>query len=75
MNYGIDFRGGSSIEVQAKGPQADIGDIRERLTGLELGEVQVQEFGSTRDVLIRIGTQGGGDIAEQSAVEKVRSAL
>ncbi|TIP78080.1 MAG: protein translocase subunit SecDF, partial [Mesorhizobium sp.] len=28
MNYGIDFRGGSSIEVQAKGPQADIGDIR-----------------------------------------------
>ncbi|GLS39997.1 protein translocase subunit SecDF [Mesorhizobium tianshanense] len=75
MNYGIDFRGGSSIEVQAKGQQADIGDIRERLTGLELGEVQVQEFGSTRDVLIRIGTQGGGDIAEQSAVAKVRSAL
>ncbi|MGX9178992.1 protein translocase subunit SecDF [Mesorhizobium sp. BHbdii] len=75
MNYGIDFRGGSSIEVQAKGQQADIGDIRQRLTGLELGEVQVQEFGSTRDVLIRIGTQGGGDIAEQSAVEKVRSAL
>ncbi|TIQ96826.1 MAG: protein translocase subunit SecF, partial [Mesorhizobium sp.] len=75
MNYGIDFRGGSSIEVQAKGQQADIGDIRERLTGLELGEVQVQEFGSARDVLIRIGTQGGGDIAEQSAVEKVRSAL
>ncbi|TIO08951.1 protein translocase subunit SecDF [Mesorhizobium sp.] len=75
MNYGIDFRGGSSIEVQAKGQQADIGDIRERLTGLELGEVQVQEFGSARDVLIRIGTQGGGDIAEQSAVAKVRSAL
>jgi SecD/SecF fusion protein len=75
MNYGIDFRGGSSIEVQANGQQADIGDIRERLTGLELGEVQVQEFGSTRDVLIRIGTQGGGDIAEQSAVAKVRSAL
>ncbi|TIL64125.1 MAG: protein translocase subunit SecDF, partial [Mesorhizobium sp.] len=65
MNYGIDFRGGSSIEVQAKGQQADIGDIRERLTGLELGEVQVQEFGSARDVLIRIGTQGGGDVAEQ----------
>ncbi|WP_419695668.1 protein translocase subunit SecDF [Mesorhizobium muleiense] len=75
MNYGIDFRGGSSIEVQAKGQQADIGDIRERLTGLDLGEVQVQEFGSARDVLIRIGTQGGGDVAEQSAVEKVRSAL
>jgi SecD/SecF fusion protein len=75
MNYGIDFRGGSSIEVRAKGGQADIGDIRDRLTALELGEVQVQEFGSAREVLIRIGTQEGGDIAEQSAVEKVRSAL
>jgi SecD/SecF fusion protein len=75
MNYGIDFRGGSSIEVRAKGGQADIGDVRDRLTALELGEVQVQEFGSAREVLIRIGTQEGGDIAEQSAVEKVRSAL
>ena len=75
MNYGIDFRGGSSIEVQAKSQQADIGDIRERLAALELGEVQVQEFGSPRDVLIRIGTQEGGDKEEQSAVEKVRAAL
>jgi SecD/SecF fusion protein len=75
MNYGIDFRGGSNIEVQAKAQQADIGDIRDRLTALELGEVQVQEFGSARDVLIRIGTQEGGDKAEQSALEKVRAAL
>ena len=75
MNYGIDFRGGSSIEVQAKGGQSDIGDIRDRLSNLELGEVQVQEFGSARDVLIRIGTQEGGDSAEQTAVETVRTAL
>lgn len=75
MNYGIDFRGGSSIEVQARGPQADPGDIRDRLGALDLGEVQVQEFGSERDVLIRIGTQEGGDTAEQSAVEQVRGAL
>ncbi|WP_048645536.1 protein translocase subunit SecDF [Nitratireductor soli] len=74
MNYGIDFRGGSSIEVQAKAQQSDIGDIRDRLTALELGE-EVQEFGSARDVLIRVGTQEGGDTAEQTAVEKVRSAL
>ncbi len=75
MNYGIDFRGGSSIEVQAKGPQADIGDIRDRLIALQLGEVQVQEFGSARDVLIRIGTQQGGDVAEQSAIADVRNTL
>jgi SecD/SecF fusion protein len=75
MNYGIDFRGGSSIEVQAKGGAADSGDVRARLNDLNLGEVQVQEFGSPRDLLIRIEGQGGGDNAEQSAAEKVRLAL
>ncbi|MBL8584304.1 MAG: protein translocase subunit SecDF [Rhizobiaceae bacterium] len=75
MNYGIDFRGGSSIEVQARGPQADAGDVRERLSELNLGDVQVQEFGSNRDLLIRIEGQEGGDNAEQSAVEKARMAL
>jgi SecD/SecF fusion protein len=75
MNYGIDFRGGSSIEVQAKGTTADPGDVRGRLSELNLGDVQVQEFGSPRDLLIRIEGQGGGDNAEQSVVEKVRSEL
>lgn len=75
MNYGIDFRGGSSIEVQAKGTAADPGDVRGRLSELNLGDVQVQEFGSPRDLLIRIEGQGGGDNAEQSVVEKVRSEL
>ena len=75
MNYGIDFRGGSSIEVQAKGDAADPGNVRARLSELNLGDVQVQEFGSDRDLLIRIEGQGAGDNAEQSVVEKVRSEL
>ncbi|MGE0499599.1 MAG: protein translocase subunit SecDF [Rhizobiaceae bacterium] len=75
MNYGIDFRGGSIIEVQAKGASADPGDVRSRLSELNLGDVQVQQFGSDRDLLIRIESQEGGDNAEQSAVEKVRAEL
>lgn len=75
MNYGIDFRGGSSIEIQSKAATADPGDVRARLNELNLGDVQVQEFGSPRDLLIRIEGQGGGDNAEQSVVEKVRSSL
>ncbi|GLS28481.1 SecD/SecF fusion protein [Mesorhizobium albiziae] len=75
MNYGIDFRGGSSIEVQSKAEAADPGNVRERLNELNLGDVQVQEFGSARDLLIRIEGQGGGDNAEQSVVEKVRTEL
>ncbi len=46
MNYGIDFKGGSIIEVQAKNGNADPADIRGRLSELNIGEVQVQQFGA-----------------------------
>lgn len=75
MNMGIDFRGGSIVEVQSRGEVADAGDVRARLSNLNLGEVQVQEFGSPRELLIRIGTQEGGDNAEQSAIERVQGEL
>ena len=75
MNYGIDFKGGTMIEVQTKAGDADIGAIRSRLGDLNLGDVQVQEFGASTDVLIRVEAQGGGENAEQSVVAKVRSEL
>ena len=75
MNYGIDFRGGTSIEVQAKQGTANSGDVRARLSELNLGDVQVQEFGSDQNLLIRVEGQNAGDNAEQSVVEKVRSEL
>jgi SecD/SecF fusion protein len=75
MNYGIDFRGGSLIEVQSKADRADVGAIRTALSDLNLGDAQVQEFGSPRDVLIRVESQDGGENAEQSAVAKVRAEL
>ncbi len=42
---------------------------------LNIGEVQVQNFGSPADALIRVGSQGEGDMAEQSAESRVRAAL
>jgi len=75
MNLGIDFKGGSLIEVQAKAETADIGGIRDALSDLNLGDVQVQGFGTERDVLIRIESQGAGDNAEQSVITLVRGVL
>jgi len=75
MNLGIDFTGGSAIEVQHVGGPADPGDIRQRLSELGLGEIQVQGFGTPEDVLIRVQAQEGGDAAQQAAVQKVRDAL
>lgn len=75
LNLGIDFQGGSIIEVQSKSGPADIADIRERLSQLNLGEIQAQSFGSPDDVLIRIQAQEGGENAEQSAITMIRGEL
>ncbi|UZE47112.1 protein translocase subunit SecF [Rhodopseudomonas sp. P2A-2r] len=75
LNFGIDFKGGTLLEVRAKSGTADISAMRKTLGGLGLGEVQLQQFGGPADVLIRVAQQPGGDAAQQGAVEKVRGAL
>ena len=75
LNFGIDFQGGTLLEVQAKSGTADLQTMRTTLSALGLGEVQLQQFGGPADVLIRIAQQPGGETAQQAAVEKVRGAL
>jgi preprotein translocase subunit SecF len=75
LNYGIDFVGGTLLEVQNKAGPADLARMRSTLNALELGEVQLQQFGTPNDVLIRIQQQPGGEEAQQQAVQKVRNAL
>ena len=74
LNYGIDFKGGIMIEVKTQGP-ANIGAMRETLSGLGLGAVELQEFGAVDTVLIRVQRQPGGDQAQDPAVQKVKLAL
>lgn len=76
LNYGVDFKGGTMIEVQTKsGAAADIQAMRNQLGSLGLGDVQIQAFGTSNDVLIRIESQPGGEEAQQAAMGKVISAL
>ena len=75
LNYGIDFLGGTLIEVRSNQEQADIGGIRASLSELNLGDVQVQEFGEPREALIRVETQNAGESGEQSVIAKVRATL
>jgi preprotein translocase subunit SecF len=55
LNFGIDFRGGTLIEITTE-QEPDLGEIREALNGLGLGDVQVQDFGGVNSVLIRVAT-------------------
>lgn len=75
LNYGVDFVGGTLMEVQSKTGPADLAKMRATVNGLGLGDVQLQQFGNATDVLIRIPQQPGGEGAQQQAVAKVRGAI
>lgn len=75
LNFGIDFKGGTLMEVRAKTGAADLAQMRTTLGGLGLGEVQLQQFGGPADVLLRVAEQPGGDKAQQAAVDKIRASL
>jgi preprotein translocase subunit SecF/SecD/SecF fusion protein len=71
LNYGVDFKGGTMVELQSKAGPADIAKLRNDLSGVVTGSVQIQEFGKTNNVLIRIEEQPGGEAAQQAALTKI----
>lgn len=75
LNYGIDFKGGTLIEVRNKSGPVELGAMRSRLSKIGVGEVQIQEFGVPTDVLIRIEQQKGGEKNQQNAIRKVKETL
>ena len=54
LNYGIDFKGGTLIELRIDNKNINISDIRSSLNNLNLGDVNVKEFGKKGDFLIKI---------------------
>tara|TARA_B100000401_G_scaffold417818_1_gene341172 strand:+ start:443 stop:1351 length:909 start_codon:yes stop_codon:yes gene_type:complete len=54
LNYGIDFKGGTLIEVRVQNNDIRVSDIRNSLNKLNLGDVNVKNFGEKSDFLIKI---------------------
>lgn len=74
LRYGIDFKGGSVITIRTQQPAA-LDQLRAELSALNLGAVELQQYGSPNDVLIRLEAQSGGEAAEQNAQKLVKAAL
>tara|TARA_B100000676_G_scaffold178281_1_gene175055 strand:+ start:2116 stop:3030 length:915 start_codon:yes stop_codon:yes gene_type:complete len=74
LNFGIDFKGGTIIEIET--PDApDLGTLRTDLNGLGVGDISLQEFGAENDILIRLPLLDGEEEAQQAAVDTVQSRL
>ena len=54
LNYGIDFKGGTLIELRADSKNINISEIRSSLNSMNLGDVNVKAFGKESDYLIKI---------------------
>lgn len=74
LNLGIDFKGGYLIEIRTP-DKMDLATLRTDLQKLNLGEVKLQEFGSDKDLLIRLERQKGNETAQTEALNKIKSAL
>jgi preprotein translocase SecF subunit len=75
LNYGIDFVGGTMMQVRVTTGPANLADMRHKLDALHLGGASLQGFGPPTDVLIRLPRQPGGDAAQEKAVAAARQAL
>ena len=54
LNYGIDFKGGTLIELRTDSKNVNISEIRSSLNSMNLGDVNVKEFGKEGDYLIKV---------------------
>ncbi len=61
LNYGIDFKGGTLIELRADSINVNISEIRTSLNSMNLGDVNVKEFGKKGDFLIKVEQKTDND--------------
>jgi preprotein translocase subunit SecF len=74
LNFGIDFTGGTLIEVGYE-QDVELGPVREALAAAGFDGAAVQRFGTPRDVLIRLAPEGEGEAASAALSDRAFAAL
>ena len=75
LNIGIDFKGGTLVELQTKQGNANLSELRTRLQAANVGDVQLQEFGGPNLIMLRYGEQPGGERGQQAALRRVTGLI
>ena len=70
LNFGIDFKGGTLIEIRATDKKINVSSLRDNLKQMNLGDVSVKNFGEDTDFLIKFENN-----ENKNVIEKIKSNL
>ena len=71
LNYGIDFKGGTLIELRSSDNNINVSNLRDNLSQMDLGDVSVKKFGNDQDYLIKFENKNDS----KNIIEEIRSNL
>ena len=72
LNFGVDFKGGTLIELRVENTEIGIGDVRQSFIKMNLGDVNVKKFGKGNDYLIKFEQT---DKNKENFIENIRTQL
>ena len=70
LNFGIDFKGGTLIELRASDPKINVSSLRDTMSQMSLGDISVKNFGNETDFLIKFENSNNKNV-----IEEIRSNL
>ncbi len=71
LNFGIDFKGGTLIELRSSDTKINVSSLRDNLKQMDLGDVSVKKFGNDQDYLIKFENKNN----KKNIIEEIRSSL
>ena len=71
LNFGIDFKGGTLIELRSSDTKINVSSLRDNLNQMDLGDVSVKKFGNDQDYLIKFENKDN----KKNIIEEIRSSL
>jgi len=72
LNYGVDFKGGTLIEIRTTNNNISISDLRKAFNKMDLGDISVKEFGKKNDFIIKFEKK---DKPKENIIENIKKNL